>query len=109
MSLWEERAARNEAVFREVNEQIEALEEQFSVTDEDPVFICECSDENCTERISLPLDAYESLRGNPRHFVILPGHETEIEEVVERHATYFVVEKQGRAGHIADDTDPRAS
>ena len=28
MSLWEERAARNEALFREVNEQVDSLSER---------------------------------------------------------------------------------
>ena len=61
MSLWEERAARNEALFREVNEQARsASDRQQSAPAEEFLIICECSDDRCTERISLPLAVYES-------------------------------------------------
>ena len=55
MNLWEERAARNEALFREVNEQVDSLSErQGSGAEEELLFICECSDDRCTERVAAP-------------------------------------------------------
>lgn len=105
MTLWEERAARNEALFREVNEAVENLAAQ--APDEAAGFVCECSDEGCIERLEVPLDIYESARADPRRFLLVPGHETDVEHVVGRGDGYVIVEKDGLAGKISDRTDPR--
>ena len=40
---------------------------------------------------------------------MLDGHEVpEIEDVVERHERYVIVEKREHAGETAEDVDPRA-
>jgi hypothetical protein len=103
VSLWEERAARNEALFREVNEQIRTLADGGGEIG----LVCECSDDGCTERLRLPVAVYERVRGEPRRFLVLPGHEGEFEHVVARGDGYHVVEKEGTAGRIAEDNDPR--
>ena len=72
MTLWEERAARNEVVFRHVNEEVADLG-QGSGTGTS--FVCECSDTSCIERIDVPLELYEAVRANPRRFLVKPGHE----------------------------------
>jgi hypothetical protein len=107
MSLWEERAARNEALFREVNEQVRAVSGQFGSPPEQTAFVCECSNDGCVERIRVPVTVYESVRQNPRRFLLVPGHANEFERVVERANGYVIVEKEGRAGRIAARTDPR--
>jgi hypothetical protein len=108
MNLPEERAARNEALFREVNEQA------LSITVSQPVdppetllIICECSDDRCTERVSLPLAVYQSVRADPRRFVVVTGHDNDFERIVERSDGYAIVEKEGHAGRVAEETDPR--
>jgi hypothetical protein len=106
MSLWEERAARNEALFREVNEQARSLASD-SRRGEDLLIICECSDDQCTERVSVPLSAYEAVRSNPRRFLVVRGHENDFEQVVERADGYSIVEKKGHAGRVAEQNDPR--
>ncbi|HSC51613.1 MAG TPA: hypothetical protein VLD16_15230 [Gaiellaceae bacterium] len=107
MTLWEERAARNEVVFRQVNEEVASLGPgSASVAS----FVCECSDASCIERIDVPLDAYEAVRASPRRFVVRPGHErSELEQVVDRRDGYLVVEKVGDAGAVAERTAPRSS
>jgi hypothetical protein len=108
MSLWEERAARNEALFREVNEQARSISGLQPLTpSDDLLIICECSDDRCTERISLPPSVYEAVRANPRRFLVVTGHEGDFEQVVERAGAYSVVEKEGQAGRIAEQHDPR--
>lgn len=108
MSLWEERAVRNEALFREVNEQARSISGlQPPTPSDDLLIICECSDDRCTERVALPLAAYEAVRANPRRFVVVTGHENDFERVVERFGSYSIVEKEGRAGVVAERTDPR--
>ncbi len=108
MNLPEERAARNEALFREVNEQVRSISTlQPSTPAEALLIICECSDDRCTERVSLPLAVYESVRADPRRFVVVPGHDNDFEHVVDCSDGYAIVEKEGQAGRVAEQTDPR--
>lgn len=107
MTLSDERAARNEALFREVNEEVARLEHRLE--GDEPLFVCECANEACVERVSVPLDAYEELRSHPRRFVLKPGHQqTDVERVVESTDGYVVVEKTAAAGVVAERTDPRS-
>jgi len=105
VNLWDERAARNEALFREVNERIAQL---AAPSAREVGFVCECSDEHCTDRVHLTLATYEAIRGDARRFVVAPGHETSVERIVEQGAGYTIVEKIGVAGRISEDADPRA-
>jgi hypothetical protein len=106
-SLWEQRAARNEALFREVNENIARLEERHGVTTTEPVFICECANAGCVEQLAMPPETYRRVRQQPRLFFVRPGHEDpQLELVIERHPEYFIVEKTGGAGKVAEQTQP---
>ena len=90
------RLARNEELFREVNERLAELSEHFGLSEEpSPVgFICECQTAACTESVEMTLADYKAVRAQPTRFLVVPGHErTGIENVVERHSTYLVVEK----------------
>jgi len=99
----EERLAINEATFRRVNEGIEAGSDDHRM-----VFACECGRLGCNKLIELSRFEYDTVREHPRRFLVLAGHELlEIERVVERHDGYVVVEKVGRAGEVAERTDPR--
>ena len=101
-----ERRALNENIFREMNERLERLGEEFG--DGTLAFLCECSDPVCTAAILIPVSVYEAVRDHARQFVIVPGHEREgVERVTERHSDYLVVEKLGEAGEVAEETDPR--
>lgn len=104
----QERAARTEALFRETNEAIERG--LWPVGEEDAVrFRCECAQLDCHTIIRLTLPEYESVRENPRRFVVAFGHEIpEAETIVERHEDYLVVEKLGVSGAEAERLDPRS-
>ena len=94
-----ERVGVNEALFREVNERIEDLQEQLGHARTFDI-VCECGDGECMERFAITNAAYEALRSNARRFAVVPGHEMpDLERTVERHEGYFVVEK----------TDPEAA
>ncbi|SRR5579871_5429421 len=109
MGLWEERAARNEALFREVNEQAESLAERHGrAAGGELGLVCECSNAACTERLWLSLAVYEAVRSDPRQFVVVPGHENSFEHVVEHNPGYSIVKKDGSAGRLAEQTDPRS-
>jgi hypothetical protein len=105
-SLWEQRAARNESLFREVNENIARLEERHGTTTADPVFLCECANADCTEHLVVGPDVYARVREQPRQFVVIPGHEdARVEEVVETHRDYLIVVKTGAAGEVAEQME----
>jgi hypothetical protein len=107
MALWEGRAARNEALFREVNEHVRSLSGEFASDTGSVGFVCECSRDDCTKRLEVPVAVYEDVRGHGRRFLVAPGHDGDFEHVIERTSRYVVVEKEGTAGRIAEDADPR--
>ena len=75
---------------------------------DDYEFICECTRRSCVERVKLTRTAYEHIRAEGARFFVVPGHENvSVELVVERAPTYFVVEKDGHAGVVAELADPR--
>jgi len=104
------RAARNQSLYREINERIESLNEAFDdVLDLGGTWVCECADESCTEPMEMTLGEYEAVRAHPNRFAVLPGHiYPAAERVVEEHGHYVVVEKFGDAGAFAKEHDPRS-
>ena len=103
MSLWEERAGRNEALFREVNESIARSEDQMDSGSDSFSAFCECALADCTAHLEIRLTDYARVRRNGLQFIVVPGHERpEIEHVVERGPEYVIVEKQGAAAAAAD-------
>ena len=105
MTSREERIAKNEAVFREVNERVRDV-----VSPEAGIgFICECGDEECVEQVTLTADEYERVREDPVQFFVRRGHEIpEVEEVVEENEHFLLVRKHAEEQVIARRTDPRA-
>jgi hypothetical protein len=109
----EEQLAGNEALFREVNERVAEVATQFVAAEtstETVDFTCECGRPDCAEPIAMTLSEYEAIRAEPTHFGVVPEHEQpEIEIVVRRHPTYFVVAKrEPDAEEVARETDPRS-
>jgi hypothetical protein len=106
----DEQRARNEVLFREVNERIEEVGEGLDGEPHSVVmFVCECGKTDCLDKIELSRAQYEAVRANPKHFAVLPGHEdTRIARVVEQHQSFFVAEKIGEAAEMAIEEDPRA-
>jgi hypothetical protein len=92
MPLSSQRLARNQVIFREVNERLRALAD--GVPDGKADYLCECSDVHCTEKIELKLFEYESVRARPKTFFIVAGHERlDVERIVDELESYIVVEK----------------
>ena len=106
----EQRIGRNEAIFREVNERLEQLQDSFGVSSGQTQFLCECGDATCAQPIELTLEEYERIRADPTLFVIVAGHEqVDVEEIVEENDRFYVVRKQaGEAQQIAVRRDPRS-
>ena len=95
------RIAENEVTFRQVNEAIEPRAGTAS-------YVCECGRLGCSDTIELEHAQYEAVRTSFDRFVIRPGHQTEVDRVVEDHEGYLVVEKVGdAAGEVLADEDRR--
>ena len=105
----EERIARNEVLFREINERLKEMQETFNVLTDRSEFVCECGNVECTERIEMSLPEYEHLRGDPTTFAVVPGHQAEdVEDVVETTPAHLIVRKRGgEAARIVRLEDPR--
>lgn len=103
----ERRMVENEAVFRRRNEhmqqnfnQLKTIAEEdhqehlVQVLDIPLYFYCECSDENCRERIQMKSADYNSVHTHRDRFVIRPGHDVKhIERIVKKQPGYWVVQK----------------
>jgi hypothetical protein len=97
----------NEAVFRSYNEKIEqgfaeirqlAKEDNqlglVAESDSPLHFYCECSDENCKQRIRIQPSIYYKIHKKRDQFTVVCGHEVaQVERVVSQQPEFCVVKK----------------
>jgi len=104
------RVGLNEAIFRQVNEQIRGLNREAGTEESTMTVVCECGDSECTERLEIRTPEYESVRSDPRLYVIAKGHEIlDVESVVAQTDAYDVVEKnEGPPAEVSRELDPRS-
>jgi|tagenome__1003787_1003787.scaffolds.fasta_scaffold20601434_2 hypothetical protein len=110
MDAREKRLAQNEALYREVNERIQALANRPDHAAAPPEYdyFCECANADCTLQVRVRRDIYEWVRAEPNRFLIAPGHDTpEVEAIVREENGFSVVEKQGDAARYVEHLDPR--
>ena len=99
------KAARNQALMREVNERIAEISKEAS----EMQVLCECADLSCDDVLDISMLEYESIRSSPVRFPIALGHDLpDVEQVVEQNERYAVVEKIGTAAEVSAKLDPRA-
>jgi hypothetical protein len=104
----EARAAENESLFRSLNETLVIDYQTYDAETGRHACLCECKNEDCFERIWLSREEYEPVRSNGRRFFVVPGHvDPNQERVVFANERYGVVEKDGEAGAVAEELDPR--
>jgi hypothetical protein len=104
------RKAKTKALFREVNERVESLNDWFAIALARGSFICECAQDSCAEQIELSVEEYESLRAEATTFAVAPADEhvfPDVEWVAAKHERYWVVEKTGAAAAVVEKLDPR--
>src|SRR5436853_6832355 len=101
----EARKAENEVRFREANEGLREVQASLELPPDRLPFICECDRQSCHEIVQLSAAEYEAVRGNPRAFLLAPGHEAD--ESVTRNGGFDVVEETGVQGEIAERANPR--
>jgi hypothetical protein len=106
----QQRAATNQALFREVNERVKDVNERFRVFTPLGDWVCECANDWCAERIEMTSEEYEHVRRAGARFFVAPGLEhvwPDVERIVERRSHYWIVEKIEHAGSMANESDPR--
>jgi hypothetical protein len=96
----EERIAANEAWSRRLNERkAEWINDGYLAAG----FRCECWEPECGVRIRLSGNEWEKVRSRPNRFAVAPGHiSADIETVVEEQPHFWIVDKQGEAGDVAE-------
>ena len=106
----ERRLGLNEALFREVNERIEDLNQALGTMTDEFDIVCECGDETCSDRIRVPVSVYERVRSDPKQFLLELGHDDPtVERVIEHLDGFVIVEKEGvDVEEVAEKTDPRS-
>jgi hypothetical protein len=105
------RAARNQSLFREVNERVKDVNDNVHAFTSVSDWVCECANDSCVERIEMGTHEYEHVRADGARFFVAPSKEhvwPDAERVIERHANYWVVEKIELAATIAAKQDPRS-
>lgn len=104
MDAWTRQLARNQALFREVNERLKEVSPRVSFLE----LLCECSDPDCTKTLAVAAHEYDAVRAKRTHFLVARGHEiSETERVVEDNDRFVVVEKTVETAFMAE-SDPRA-
>lgn len=95
----EERIAHNEAWSRSLNErQAEWVGGRGGTG-----FRCECWQRDCPERVSLSAEDWTMVRAEPNRFAVAPDHVADnFEAVVKEFPHFWLVEKFGEAGEIAE-------
>ena len=103
----EERLALNEAASRAINEMRAPADPPTAGT----AFkvVCECAQPDCDRTFEVTVAEYESVRNDPRRFMVVPEHVLlDIEDVEERFEGFVVVlKREGPVADIAVQEDPR--
>jgi hypothetical protein len=89
---------RSQILFRRLNEEIRSL-----AADDELVVVCECVNDECVERLVVPIELYEAVRRFPKE-----GHvAADVDRAVESRDGVVVVEKTGEGAEDAIVLDPR--
>ena len=98
------RVAANEAVARQVNEELTPLQVTDSLA-----LLCEGGSRECHATLEVSRSEYEEVRANPTRFLVVLGHDLpDVESVVSTRGEHAVVEKDDPAARdLARRTDPR--
>ena len=84
----------NEALFREVNERIEQLQDDAAGSEHVQRSCASAAQLDCTERFAITNEEYRELRSDVHRFAVVPGHERpDVERASRRRGGYIIVEK----------------
>jgi hypothetical protein len=97
----EERIAHNESWSRDLNER---KAEWMRSGHPAAGFRCECWRLDCGIRMPLSGREWQEVRSRANRFAVAPGHvAADVEEVVKEYQHFWIVEKRGKAGEVAEE------
>jgi hypothetical protein len=99
-----ERIARNEAMYRAVNRELEKASKEAAggAPDDQLEILCECGEPSCNTKLTLTTGEYDEAHRQLDRFIVAIEHEDpNIERVVMRRDSYLVVDKIGEAERIS--------
>jgi hypothetical protein len=97
----EERVAYNEAWCRRLNERKAGWRDGGNLT---AGFRCECWRADCDSRLRLSGREWQEIRSQGDRFAVAPGHvAADIEVVIKEYPHFWLVEKRGAAGEMAEE------
>lgn len=116
ISIAERRQIENEMIFRRINEKVgDGLGALDAMHIEDGNvhlirdellmlrFKCECSDEDCNDRIALELNKYQVIHEDRDAFIVKINHQVDpIEKVIQKEENYNVVRKNNSTPEPSD-------
>ena len=116
ISAAERKQIENEMIFRRINEKVgtdlEVVDaghikdgnlDLVSNKDLQLQFKCECSDENCEARITMPLAVYREIHLDRDTFIVKLNHQVDpIEKVVVEGSQYHIVKKNNSTPEPGD-------
>ena len=70
-AMRDESLAKNEELFRKVNERIELVSHAVAQDDTMMEYLCECDRPDCYERVKATRSEYEAVRAESTHFIVL--------------------------------------
>jgi hypothetical protein len=105
----DERVARNEAMYRAVNRELQRASEETGADANDQLeVLCECGREGCSTTLTLTSTEYDEAHAQRDRFVVTSGHENpQIERVVARKEQYLIVDKFGEAEKVTEAEERR--
>ncbi|HZD79220.1 MAG TPA: hypothetical protein VE646_04165 [Actinomycetota bacterium] len=105
----DDRLARNEAISRTINEELERAQDAGG-RDRHVRMVCECGDPACERLIAVSIAEYERVRSHPEAFLLIAEHvDPAVDRVVEETDRFVVVAKaDGPPRDVAEATDPRS-
>ena len=102
------RKVKNEIVLRRLNERIE--DHHLRIRPDVADWVCECADENCAQPVKMSIAEYEAIRVEPTQFFVAPTDDhvsPDIEYVVRREPSYWVLAKTGVGADMSRREHPR--
>lgn len=100
-----ERRARNQVVYRMVNNRILDVNDVFGEWDH-AEFLCECGNPGCEVTVEMSGEEYGTVRARPTHFLTAVAHfEPTVDRIVSKGERFWVVETlPGEPTRIAEES-----
>ena len=100
-----ERRARNQTVYRMVNNRILDVNDAFGEWDH-AEFLCECGTTGCESTVEMSKREYSAVRARATHFLTAVSHfEPLVDRVISKGARFWIVETfPGEASRIAEES-----